>query len=215
MKDSLKIKQNLFQVGVSALAANGWTIERIRGFGKSSVRRLSKGDTTFIASIRTSQNCRLGFHRRNAELGEMDQNGWATLGEVDQVVVVTFDDPDNPKAVRVYLFSQLETEDLRERFDRVYHARRDAKQPLSKTHLTWIALFGEPNPKVPTLAGDGPCENKTPIYQVSYADFIADFNPESQIPSSAEEPLSIAEAKRRLALSYDVDPANVKITIEF
>jgi hypothetical protein len=37
---------------------------------------------------------------------------------------------------------------------------------------------------------------------------------DSQSPTEAEAPLTIADAKRRLAAALGVDPANIKITVE-
>jgi hypothetical protein len=45
-------------------------------------------------------------------------------------------------------------------------------------------------------------------------DMIAAQAASDRVPQTEEAPLTIAEAKRRLAIALGVDPANIKITVE-
>lgn len=44
--------------------------------------------------------------------------------------------------------------------------------------------------------------------------WIAGEHDEDAAPPGVEAPLSIAEAKRRLAVTLGVDPSNIKITVD-
>src|SRR5262245_17201931 len=46
-------KKRLFQIGVEVLEAQGWTVAKEKGLGKSSVRRISKAGDSKLVSIRT------------------------------------------------------------------------------------------------------------------------------------------------------------------
>src|SRR5260370_27754254 len=70
-------RDNLFQIGLEALRQNGWKVERIPGFGKSSVRRITKGAKSRKVSIRTSQETWIEFPRNRTE------KSWVTLSDVD------------------------------------------------------------------------------------------------------------------------------------
>ena len=48
-------KKRLFEIGLKALEENGYTIERIPGIGKSSVRRIKKDGQSKVVSIKTTQ----------------------------------------------------------------------------------------------------------------------------------------------------------------
>src|SRR5712664_1558441 len=85
------LRDTLFQFGIETLQQHGWSVERIPGIGKSSVRRITKGGKNRKVSIRTSQDTWIAFPRNKKD------NGWATLSDVDLVLAVSVDDGHNPK----------------------------------------------------------------------------------------------------------------------
>src|SRR5215475_5360956 len=94
--EKASMKTHLFDIGVKALENAGFDVERVQGSGKSSVRRISKGSTSKIVSIRTSQDTWIAFPRTEKD------KGWRTLDEVDAVVAVSVDDRQTPKFAKVH-----------------------------------------------------------------------------------------------------------------
>ena len=102
-------KYRLFDIGVEALERDGWTVDRVPGIGKSSVRKVSRRGKERLVSIRTSQDTWIAFPRNAAD------DGWSTLELVDAVVAVSVDDKDRPTFVRAH---SIKGDDMRARFDR-------------------------------------------------------------------------------------------------
>ena len=201
------IRDQLFQAGLNALRQQGWRVERIPRAGKSSIRRIRKGNLTKTVSIRTTQDQWIAFPRTNAN------DGWATLDDVDYVVAVSVDDRDTPRFAQVHL---IEGNEMRARFDRAYVARKEAGYTLPIGRGVWVSLYeSELNDPV-THVGAGAGLTHPPIARVplTLPDLtIADANVESHDMDEDEEPLTIPEAKRRLAMSLGVSEDDIKITI--
>ena len=47
------MRNRLFTIAIEALEADGWEIDRVAGSGKSSVRRITRGNDSKVVSIRT------------------------------------------------------------------------------------------------------------------------------------------------------------------
>ena len=90
-------RDRLFQIGIETLQKEGWKVEKIQGFGKSSVRRITKGRKSQKVSIRTSQDTWIAFPRNHQD------NGWITLSDVDVVLAVSVDDRHDPKFAQVHM----------------------------------------------------------------------------------------------------------------
>jgi hypothetical protein len=192
-------RARLFQVGIEALQQQGWSVDRIKGFG-SSVRLITKGGKRRKVSIRTSQDTWIAFPRNH------EDNGWGTLSEVDVVIAVSVDDRHNPKFAQVHM---IEASEMRERFDRAYAARikEDYQIPLGRG--VWVPLY-YPDEKDPvTHVGGGAGNDHPPIARVPLDPEDSDEDTDGK-----ERPLTIAEAKRRLALTLGVDPSHIRITVE-
>jgi hypothetical protein len=214
------LRKRLKEIGEEVLRRDGWSVERIPGGGKSSVRRIRKGAVSRTVSIRTTQNTWIAFPRNSAD------TGWVTLSDVDAVVAVSVDDEHAPKNALVHL---IEGDEMRDRFDRAYRARKAAGHSIPIGRGVWVALYDEeretpasfvgagaglshpPIATVPLMAGEAtrirsvvgtPPSGNPPVNSVS-----ATHQPE-------EEPLSLTEAKRRLALTFGVTPENIKIVVE-
>jgi hypothetical protein len=208
-------KKALFRLAVSCLEGEGWRVERIPGAGKSSVRRIVKGVHSKVISIRTSQDTWIAFPRNE------DNNGWATLDEVDSVIAASVDDPQNPRFAQIHMVSGAE---MRDRFDRAYQARKAAGHSLPAGRGMWVSLYHDESSYPVNRVGAGAGLASPPIARIAMKDLM-DRQEKSfdEIPSEvgispAMEPteplhLTIANAKRLLALSYGVEEADVRITI--
>lgn len=201
------LKARLVQVAEEALANEGWTVERIAGSGKSSVRRITKGKVQKVVTVRTTQNTWIAFPRTG------DDDAWATLGEVDYVVASSVDDRYNPQFAQVHL---IDGNEMRARFDRAYAARKAANYTLPVGRGIWLSLYDREAAAPVTLVGAGAGLAYPPIAKVLLTqDEVAEAFEEQSlvVEEAAEAPLTIAEAKRRLAVTFGVTEGDVKITI--
>ena len=192
------------------LEREGWTLSKVSGFGNARIRRLVRDGKSKLAAIRTTQDQWIAFPRTQ------DDTKWATLSEVDAVVVASVD-PDDPKVARVHM---IDANELRRRFDRAYAARRNAGYSIPVGRGVWIALYENEVSDPVTLVGAGAGIANAPIARVPLA---AVGPPTSNAPAGTTRPaagatddgtLTIAEAKARLARTLGVDPSNIKITVE-
>lgn len=203
----LSLRSFLFQAAESALAKDGWKVERIARSGKSSVRRITKGKEQKTVSIRTSQDTWIAFPRTS------DDKAWATLSEVDFVVASSVDDRLNPQFALVHL---LPGDEVRKRFDRAYAARKKAGYTMPIGRGIWLSLYEKEAASPVTMVGGGLGLAHPPIAKVPLSgleiDTAEDADSEAA-ESAAGAPLTIAEAKRRLARSLGVPEDAIEITI--
>jgi hypothetical protein len=213
-KDSKKLpmKARLFQIAVKALEKDGWTVEPIPGSGKGSVRRITRDKDSRTVSIRTTQDTYIAFPR------DPEDSKWVTLSEVDTVVAVSVDDRANPQFALVHM---LDGDDMRRRFDRAYAARLQAGHSIPVGRGVWVGLYVKEANEPPSYVGGGagleyPEIARVPLGKVDLvsASVVAPMGNATPDNWHEEEPLTIGEAKRRLAQAFGVDPSNVKITIE-
>jgi hypothetical protein len=212
--EKVAVKARLFNIGMEALEKGGWKIEREPGSGKSSVRRISKGTTSKLVTIRTTQDTWIAFPRTEKD------KGWRTLDEVDQVVAVSVDDRQTPKFAKVHI---VDGDEMRDRFNRAYAARKNAGHSIPIGRGVWVSLY-LPEAQDPVShigAGAGlkyPAIATVPLspelIAAAEATSVERETKSDAATAAAEAPLSIAEAKRRLAVTLGVDPANIKITVE-
>jgi hypothetical protein len=129
------------------------------------------------------------------------------------------DDPEKPRFDQVLFF---EAEELRDRFDRAYQARRKAHHSISLGRGLWLSLYGEDNGDVYHVgAGIGRAHSavaRLPLYEGPSA---SDAQPSpvstTETATSSDdhfEPLTIAQAKIRLARTLGVEPGSIKILVE-
>lgn len=200
--------------------ADGYTLDRVPGRGLSNVWVITKNGKSQKASIRTTRDRWFAFPPL--------ENGkkWKTLDEVDVVVVATVDDRHDPKNVEVYIFPAAE---VRKRFDASYAARVAAGQTMRNNFGMWVAL-DQKKRNSPADVGSGIVDLYKPVTIIPVADLLADVQAsaasgeEASEAGSSEEaspeeidndpPLTIQEAKRRLALTLGLKPENIKITVE-
>lgn len=202
-------RDRLKEIAYETLAAQGYVIERVAGAGKSSMRRLLKGGKQTIATIRTTQDRWFAFPRTS------DDKGWLTLDDADVVVVVSVDDKENPQFALVHMFDQA---DIKSRMDRAYQARMNAKRSIPVGRGVWVSLYDDDNGS-PSFAGAGAGKASPPIARVplkkgELGPVVPDAPDAPISPRSGLQPLTINEAKQRLAITFGVDPSHIKITVE-
>jgi hypothetical protein len=211
--DKAELRRRLFGVGVDTLQKNGWKVERVQGVGKSSMRRITKGAESKLVSIRTSQDTWIAFPRN-----KKDQT-WVTLSDVDTVVAVSVDDRHEPCFAQVHL---IDGDEMRDRFDRAYTARKAAGRSIPLGRGVWVSLYHHEAQDPVNQVGAGAGLAHPPIARVSLNELApigaadgteAIDTAENRLPD-ADNSLTVGEAKRRLAITYGVDPSNVKIIIE-
>jgi hypothetical protein len=205
--EKASIRAELFQNAVETLEKHGWTVERIPREGKSSVRRITKDGVTKRVSIRTTQDKWIAFPRNNKD------NGWATLTDVDYVVAASVDDRDNPRFAQIHM---IEGDEMRARFDRAYAARKAAGFVMPKERGIWVSLYERESNDPVSHVGAGAGLVHPPIATVPLTGEKGAKAGEEVDPlevRAEEAPLTIAEAKRRLALSLGVNEGDIKITI--
>jgi hypothetical protein len=206
--EKVSVRNRLFGAAEEALRKEGWSVDRIARAGKSSVRRITKGKVSKTVSIRTTQDTWIAFPRTPAD------DAWATLAEVDLVVAASVDDRDNPQFAQVHL---IPGDEMRARFDRAYEARKKAGYTLPVGRGIWLSLYEQEARNPVTLVGAGAGLDHPAISKVPLSD-PDDSPPDEPDPNAAglpggEAPLTIAEAKRRLAASLGVAESDIKITI--
>ncbi len=197
----------------------GFKLYRLPGRGLSNVWSLEKAGQGRVTSIRTTRDRWIAFPPL------VNGTKWKTLDDVELVLVAAVDDKERPKNVQIYLFEAAE---VRQRFDAAYSARVEAGNVLRDNYGMWIALDTKP-PGPANSVGSGLADKYKPIATFSLealvksgiANEVAALEPDLETPAGqietrddAEPPLTIAEAKRRLAISLGVSPSSIKITVE-
>lgn len=206
--EKVELRERLWEIGVETLRAQGWEVERVAGSGKSSMRRITKGRLSKIATIRTTQDRWFAFPRTK------DDKGWLTLDDSDCVVVVSVNEKEDPKFAWVHMFDQA---DIKKRLDRAYKVRQSANRQIPIGRGVWISLYRKDDGS-PQLAGAGagndfPRIAEVPLQRGESQAVAVSAEPPRDSGGSVR-PLSINEAKQGLALTFGVDASRIKITVE-
>jgi hypothetical protein len=210
--EKMAIRRALRKTAEGALRAKGYSVERVTGGGKSSLRRITKDGSSKIVTIRTTQDCWIAFPRNKKN------NGWKTLEEVDFVIAASVDNRDKPHFAKIHM---IPGDEMRERFDRAYEARKAAGYTLPRGRGVWVSLYEQEANDPVNRVGAGAGLKHRPIAELPLILERAGENDEDDEDgdieqdgaASSEPPLTIAEAKRRLALSLGVNVDDIKITI--
>lgn len=220
MPKKLATRSGLFAFAVETLEKEGWTVSRIPKGGKASLRLITKGDEKHKVSIRTSQDAWIAFPRKTGA------DGWVTLDDVDFVVAVSVNDRHNPTIARVHM---IPGDEARSRFNRAYAARKAAQHALHDGRGIWLSLYDKDEDEPVTHVGGGMGLDYGPLATLDLTksglpsqndsgeeDRAADEGQGAQATkaSAAMEALTIPEAKRLLARSFDVPESAIKISIE-
>ena len=206
-------KKRLFQIGIETLQREGWTVTKEK-LGKSSVRRITKNGESKLVSIRTTQDQWIAFPPKPKD------KGWITLDDVDVVLAVSVDANDPPREALVHW---LPGDEMRKRFDLALKARRGANRVQPQRRGVWIPLYErEDASENVSYVGGGAGLDHPPIARVPMngggstppptgADEVVD---DDQDEFEESDLLTIAEAKRRLALTLGVPESSIKIMVE-
>lgn len=223
MSDVLKtpekreIRRALVNAASSALESQGWKVSRAPGQVKGRVRRITRNGQVQLAAIRTSQDHWIAFPRTK------DNTKWATLSEVDIVVAAVVDDPTNPKFARVHMFDAKE---VTRRFDRTLKARLEAGHRIQLGRGLWVPVYERTGENQVYFVGGGLGTDYPPIATLPLSESGVSkpsAAPANKPPATAalgvtteddDQPLTIAQAKARLARTLGVDPVSIKITVE-
>ena len=220
--EKVQYAKRLFEIGIEYLEKQGYEISRVPRAGKKSLRRVKKGQEEFNVAIRTSQDQWFAFPR---EEGTGKWMGMDDVG-VERVIVVALNTRDEGKE-KVGLVHEFEASEVRDRLNKNYAARHAANPSVDISHGNWISLYSE-EAKEPTslvAAGIGrafPPVDRVPLFgaavdEVEDEDLAdADGSVHAASPAAVVDdgPLTIPEAKRRLALTFGVDPSAIRITVE-
>ncbi len=205
--EKVTMKAALFGAAISALENDGWKVERVAGSGKSSVRRITKGKESKVVSIRTTQDRSIAFPRIEGD------KSWRTLDVVDAVVAASVDDKEDPHFANIHL---LPGDEMRDRFNRTYEARLRAGHTIPVGRGVWLSLYANESFSPVHLLGAGAGNKHPPFAKVPLDATIlisADNEVDEEEPKG-DEGLTIAEAKRRLGITFGVDPSSIKIIVE-
>ena len=126
----------------------------------------------------------------------------------------TVDDADEPRFAQAHI---IDGDEMRDRFDRAYRARLAAGHSIPPRRGVWISLYLQEAQDPVNRIGAGAGLAHSAILRVPLDTPGPDKGIEGFDEADSEgtdENLTIAEAKRRLALTFGVDPSSVKITIE-
>lgn len=228
--EKIRLRRTLVDFCLRALEQEGWKIRKVSGHNGARIRRITRSGDSRLAAIRTTQDSWIAFPRTK------DGSTWATLAVVDVVVVASVD-PDDRTFARIHM---IDAEEMRNRFDRAYAARLGAGHTIPVGRGVWVALYENEVSDPVTLVGAGAGIANEPIARMSLdsgtqtaaamqqqSPASTPLGPRDPVEASAaaamqpasasdagEEPLTIAEAKTRLARTLGVDPSNIRITIE-
>lgn len=209
--NKVQIRKRLFDDAIKVLEGDGWKVERIPRAGKGSLRRITKGSISKKISIRTTQDTWIAFGRNATD------DGWSTLEDVDYVIASSVDNPEKPQLIQIHM---IDANEMRERFDRAYDARKKLGHKIKPGQGFWVSLYEEDKSDPVYNVGAGAGITNPPIASIplDQAAEVESFSPLEELKNNIHEevdepPLTIAEAKRRLALSLGVDISEIKITV--
>jgi hypothetical protein len=198
-QEKAALRKKIMAVGEQLLEQEGWTISK--GAGKYSVRRITKGGLTKLAAIRTTQDETLAFSP------DAQGKSWGVLSKVDFVVAVSVDDQSNPQFANAHFFP---AEEMRSRMNRAYAARKGAGHVIPPGRAVWVALY-RPEADSPSRVGAGAGLAYPAKLRVRLLDATDTKAEEQSARLGRFEPLTIAEAKQRLALTYNMKPEDIRI----
>ncbi|MCA1869656.1 hypothetical protein HW571_29055 [Agrobacterium genomosp. 3] len=220
--EKVQYAKRLFEIGIEYLEGQGYKVSRVPRSGKKSLRRVKKGKEEFNVAIRTSQDQWFAFPRDAA-------GNWLGMDDVDvkRVIVVALNTRDEGEE-KIGLVHDFSADEVRKRLNKNFDARFAVNPNFDTSHGNWISLYTEEAKEPTSLVGAGIGLKFPPVARIALLGEAADEVDEEDLaeaddaalPASGgssggdEIPLTIAEAKRRLAITFGVDPTAIKITVE-
>jgi len=210
--EKVTTKNQLIEAGLHSLEKNGWKVEKVEGYGKARIRRITKGNQKRIIAIRTSQDTWMAFMRNKAG------TGWKTLSDVDAVLAISVDNKEHPRFALVHL---IDGDEMRARFDRAYQARLAAGHNVPQSGRgIWISLYDKESASPVSRVGAGAGLDNPPIDRIPLEDLGSmNDDPQKEIeiePKDKDEsvkPLSISDAKKGLSMFLGVPEDAIEIII--
>jgi hypothetical protein len=213
-------RRGLFDFAVESLEKQGYRVTRVPRGGKASLRQITKDGVSQRVSIRTSQDAWIAFPPKAGG------QGWVTLDDVDFVVASSVDDKHNPTFARVHM---VPGDEARDRWNRAYQARKAANHVMPEGRGIWLSLY-DPEASDPVshvgagMGNDFPAIATLDLRTASLPNVGGEAADEDDADEEGDEPvvavpvveapLTIPEAKRRLAIALGVPETAIKITIE-
>lgn len=230
------VRKLLRDVCIRTIETHGWGLTKAPGVGNAQVYDLVKGGDSRRVAIRTSQDRWIAFPRTK------DDAKWSTLSEVDVVAAAVLD-PEDREFARIHLFDADDLRSRFDRaYDARLKAGHSIPRGRgvwialyeheSEVPVTLIgAGAGLATPPVARVrldasSGSGVSSGSPAVDRAQASVGKADggrLTPAGVKAGSsvAREgrhdyggPLTIAEAKARLAATLGVDPSSIKITVE-
>ena len=203
------LRNKLRKAAVETLESSGWNVRK----KSHGVCRITKNGASKLAAFRTSQDTWIAFLRNKGN------TKWTTLADVDVVIAASVDRRLDPKFAQIHM---IDANEMRDRFDRAYAARRAAGHSLPEKRGVWVSLYEEESTHPASRVGAGAGIAHPPIARVPLDEVDAQATTpppplekqQANASNADEEPFTIAEAKARLARMLGVDPASIKITVE-
>ena len=144
-------RKKMTESAVAALKAHGYQVERIPERGRSSNWNFIHEGKKGKLCIRTSNDRWFAFINEN--------DGWKTLDDMDMVVVVAVDNPNDPTQFHTFLFS---AEEVRQSFNDSRKARIESGMTVKEGYGMWIGL-DESLEERPLFIGSGLAKKYPPI----------------------------------------------------
>jgi hypothetical protein len=220
--EKIQYAKRLFEIGVEYLESEGFEVMRVPRSGKKSLRRVKKGREEYNVAIRTSQDQWFAFPRD-------DDGNWLGMDDVDvrRVIVVALNTRDEGKE-KIALVHDFSADEVRKRLNKNFDARYAVNPNFDTSHGNWISLYTEEAKEPTSLVGAGIGIKFPPVARIPLLGETPDEVDEDDLAEAADlthepaatqfrvedGPLTIPEAKRRLALTFGVDPSAIKITVE-
>jgi hypothetical protein len=208
-KDRIETKK-MFDVALDYFGNEGFSSERVKGIGKWSIRRLTHRITgeSEVVCIRTSQTTWLGFH------WSTKNSNWEELAGVDAVFAVSVDNEDAPQWINVH---HIPAKEIASRLNRLKVAKEERGLSLDGKVL-WISLYDTDAADPVKFVGAGAGLSFAPIHRIPFSRQLDVTLPKADaliaLQPNVEVPLTIPDAKKKLAASLGVPEDRIRIFIE-
>lgn len=224
---SREVKDILFKAAVDLLEENGLQVDKDPQARGTNTRRITqvvngKSKSTLI-SIRTSKNGKIGYKRNSSN------TLWDGLQDVETVVISCLDDPKHPSVADIHI---LRAEEVGDKLSTALRSRKKAGRDLKPGETLWIPLYERPSPhkahKNTEYDGGGlayigtfepfpdqPRIPRRPRHVRDLRRYVLLSPNDAIAPAPTAEKITIPEAAKGVALSYDVQESEVAITITY
>lgn len=224
---SKELKHILFKAAVDLLEEMGHQVDKDPQARGTNTRRLTQvvnGESkSTLISIRTSKNGKIGYKRNSSN------TFWDGLQDLEFVVISCLDDPRRPSFADIHF---LRAEQVGDKLSSALRSRKRAGRDLKPGETLWIPLYERSSPhktlKNTEYDGGGlayigtfepfPDQPRIPRRRRHIRDlrhYVLLSSNDATAPAPTAEKITIPEAAKGVALSYDVPEREVAITITY